>query len=576
MTSPIQEFLNALDLEEAKHHEKLAQDRAGILLRASINEFDWYHHNFAAQDSPTTEEAEHYYFCRLGLVRSIRLAYQAVDRYTYPVVTFARRSDISLAALELLGAIGMIEHGRRVAHIAKTGLGQVHQVDGRTFRIVLPSAIVDEEHHERALFAYYSSEHKRIFDSAFSRVLTEETIRSIASKLDELVYVYRDKFIGYNAHPLLDDYFFGLAHSGIWRQEGFDTFHFATEFGGIPFHKYILATTFFVSLAMKHRGFCGALVKKAPHIRLENIITVSAEWRDLMIETAEALNTYGTRFEGYTHTSVEDAESIASVLSLSRDNVGMVNRPHSPLPYLIRTSDSGVVKLLAGADAEPIQFLLHSLRHHFPREYDRNQQQRERSFRRAIERVLNGCFPGLEFRNNIKIRQGGKTLTDIDLAVIDPVTGSIILCQLKYQDLYGADILSGASRRRHLKSGTRDWLHVVHEWHKRIGVTGLRSSLRLDKKFKFRRVYFLVLSKHFAYPLKDVQTGFPFTYSNWLQLVNVLTLMEKKQGDLRTIVGMINLLNEQNSQAPEVEYVEEPTTKYAVGELEFTVSTTTG
>ena len=569
--SPVQKFLQCLEREESIFRAKLASDETGILLRAAINEFDWFHYNYSQLSSPNQEQSENYYFCRLGLTRIFRLVFEAVDEFAFPVVQFKRRGDISRSALELLSAIGMIEHGRRVAHSAKTGFCKIRQSGDRKFHFLLPEKLIDAGYHEKSLLNYYISEEKRVFQERLGLSVSDATLSSIENKLSELVYVFHGHFIGYDADPLIDDYFWGLAYSEIQLQEGFDTFHFSTEFGGVPFQKYMLATIFLVSIALKHKSFCDALVAKAPHIQRENILTISADWDGMVKSIAEVLNTYGLRYEGYTNTSVDEASRIASVLALSRCNCSMLARPHAPLPYLVKVSDTGVVKLIGGAQSEPVHFLLHSLRHHFPKEYDKNQQQREGSFQRALEALLDRAFGGLEFRTNVKVRRDRRVLTDIDFVVIDRSLGLLVLCQLKYQDLYGADIIAQSSRTRRLCEESIKWLDGMSDWVSDVGQSGLKSALQLEHGFEVKRVSRLVLSKHFAHPLGGIRTKENFSYSNWLQLINAISLMEANQGEFRTIAGLLRVLDDQNTGARVVEHLEEPPTKYTIGDTEFTV-----
>lgn len=67
---------------------------------------------------------------------------------------------------------------------------------------------------------------------------------------------------------LLDGHKHGQASVEIQNQEGFDTFHWRLEFGGVTMQKYALAVTYFLSLAFKHEKFAEALIGKAPEIRL--------------------------------------------------------------------------------------------------------------------------------------------------------------------------------------------------------------------------------------------------------------------------------------------------------------------
>lgn len=105
---------------------------------------------------------------------------------------------------------------------------------------------------------------------AFGGVIDE-----INGPLRDNVYVFGEKFIGYDAHPDLDDFFFGQASLEIQNQEGFDTFNWRLKFGGVTVQKYTLAATYFLSLALKHEKFADALIEKVPHICLRDMLTIT-------------------------------------------------------------------------------------------------------------------------------------------------------------------------------------------------------------------------------------------------------------------------------------------------------------
>ena len=233
MNSPIQNFLKALDKEEESQREKLAQDRIGLLLRSAISEFDWFHYNYLNQENPSLEQSEQYYICRLGMTRAILLSFVSIEQYDLPIVNFARRKDVTLSVLEMINALGMIEHGRRIAQSTKTGLCKIDQIANSTFEFTLPPVLADDGYHERSLVEHYQSETRRLFEMKLSKTITKGLAMSIEEKLSELVYVFKDNFIGYGAHPLLDEYFFGLGYHEIQLQEGFDTFHYATAYSGV-------------------------------------------------------------------------------------------------------------------------------------------------------------------------------------------------------------------------------------------------------------------------------------------------------------------------------------------------------
>ena len=275
-------------------------------------------------------------------------------------------------------------------------------------------------------------------------------------------------------------------------------------------------------------------------------------------------------FEGFTRTSLEEASTIFSVLSVGRGSTQILSRPAAPIPSVIETSGTGFIRSIAGAQMSPMAFLLASLREKFPTDYDRHQQTGEGSMQRAIKRVLDERFRGLEYRQNVRLKTEGKELTDLDFVVLEPAFGTIVLCQLKFQDLYGADIRAKGTRTGRLNKEVSGWLSSVRRWVDSGGAALLRSTLRLERNFPVNEIFFLTISRHYAYSLKSVSLGENAAFSTWLQFVNAIELMRQKQGDFRTLSGFCQMLREQNN-AKDQAHAEEGDTSYKLTTVEFLV-----
>ncbi|TIM70925.1 MAG: hypothetical protein E5Y58_13845 [Mesorhizobium sp.] len=409
MNETLREFFDALNFEEKEFLPTLQSDNLGLILRSAINELDWYYYNMTLSEHPSAEQDEQFYLIRLGVTRLIKMALEARASFDVPTVMFPRDKSISIPVLEIVGGLGMIEHGRRVAQSVSAGLCRIEKSGETEFLIILPSIIVDEEYYEREVSAHYRSESRKHFDELLNSEQGRELSAEVRALLTELVHPFATHYIGYGGDPLLDDYFYGIAFSEVQLYEGYDSFHYSKRFGGIQFQKYVLALTYFISIAIRHARFCEALVAKEPEIRLENILTISVETDSFVESIRDAINKFGAVFEAFEETSAAEARQIFDVLSVGRRNTELLARPASALPLMIQSSDTGFIRCLAAARTSPMQFLLDSLRHHFPRDYDTHQQSREASLQTAIKRVLNEGFTDLRYHENIKLRLDGRT-----------------------------------------------------------------------------------------------------------------------------------------------------------------------
>lgn len=570
MTTPLKEFFEALNEQERKFSPVLATDNLGIMLRASINELDWYSYNLAREPDPTSEQQEQFYLLHVGVSRLIKLALEARPSFDVPTVAYVRGPSITIPILEIAGGLGMIEHGRRVAQTAMTGLGTIEKLGDREFAVTLPASLPDEEYHERTVAEHYqaiaSEDFAQIMDSRLGREMAEES----KGLLSALVYPFMTHFIGYDAHPTLDSYFFGVAAHRIKAADGYDSFHHAIRFGGITFQKYKLALTFLASMAIRHERFAEALVAKDVGVRLENTLTVSAETASFIDDMREAMNFFGSLLEGFEETTIEEARLIFSVLSVSRANAALLDRPGCALPLMIQCSDHDFIRCQTAAHAGPMQFLLDSLRYHFPREYDQHQRTRESAMQEATKRILNDVCPRLQYRENINIRHDGRLLTDIDLVVIEAETGTVLLVQLKHQDVYGMDVQSRHLRTSRLKQQVSRWLASTATWIGSVGEAGIRNAMRLGKNFPSVSIHRVIVTRHYCFPLKDIERGEDVAFANWNQFFNAVLLAKQKCGEprLADIVGMLRYSQEPGGTQ---EHLPEPRSLWVIGDLKFSV-----
>ncbi len=495
----LREFYDSLDREEAALSADIATDRLGLLMRIAINELDLDFDGAYREDSPDHVDHERAYIMRLGVVRIIKLAMQAHPRFEAPTLTFQRDTRYSLPVLSMIGKVGTIEHGRRVAQSLGMKAGRIERLNDR-FRIVLPSKLIDLELHERELERHYVSRYRDSFARRFQAFMDARIGNEVKSLLTELVYPFHTHFIGYEADPTLDVYFFAPAYSEIELAKGFDTFHYSTLFGGVTFLNYKLGATFIVSVGMKHRAFVEALLKKEPNTRIEDVLTVSVVTENFLEGLREFINQAGEQLDGHVSVTDEEVRIVFDVLSISRRNISLLDRPGAPVPPLVQCSDEHVIRPLAGAVAEEVMlFLMTSLQQRFSRDYDRAQRAREGVMQRAVKRVTRSVIPDLDFRGNMKLRQRGKVLTDLDLVISERSTGRVVLVQLKHQDPYGADLATMQSRTGRLNEQVGEWLRKVNSWLAATSESELRATLRLPSSTARPTVSLLILTRHFAH-----------------------------------------------------------------------------
>ena len=570
MASDLREFYDCLNREEAELAAEISTDSLGLVMRIAINELDLDFEAAHRGDDPGDGDHERSYLMRMGVVRIVKLAMQAHPRFEAPTLTFQRDLAYSAPVLSLIKQVGTIEHGRRVAQSLAANVGRIERHHDR-FRIVLAPRLIDLELHERELDHYHVRRQREVFEQGYRALVDVQVGDEVRSLLTELVYPFHTHFIGYEADPTLDLYFFGLAYNETLISKGFDTFHFSTKFGNLTFQHYQLAAVFIVSVGMKHRAYVRALLEKEHTIRIEDVLTVSVTTESFTEGLREFINQTGENLEGHVPVTDEDVRTIFDAISVSRRNLALLDRPGAPIPPLVRCSDDHVIRPLVGATAEGVMlFLLNSLQHSFPTDYDRAQRAREGVMQRAVEKALRSVLPELEYRGNIKLRRGRNVLTDIDLVAAEQQTGRVVLIQLKHQDPYGEDLATRQTRTGRLNQQVGDWLDKVRSWLTAASTSELLATFRLPSSVSEPKISLLVLTRHYAHSLRPVVTGDDAAFSNWTQLVTAVARLREQKGHSAAIDDLIKELR--TLSVPEEEdYLPEPPSDWSVGALRFTI-----
>ena len=541
MKEVAREFLARLSAEEDKFIAKMQLDEAGAGLITAIKEFDHYYYNLVRHER-SEEIDQHFHIMQLGLPRLIAGILVAIPRFRYPVITFKSDQLLIRGALDMVSALGFVEQGRRFAQSALAGECEISRVNERQYDVVMPDLIFNMEQHEADVEHHYLRIRTQIVGEAFNETLRQAwTPDRIDTLLRQNVYVFRKHFIGYDAHPDLDEFFFALAYTKLQLEKGYDTFDEQLRFGGVTMQKYMLATGFLLSLALKHERFASTLVEKAPEIRLRDVLTITSEKSELERSMIDALNMYGPLLDGFTPLTLEEARTILRILSVRRDNSSILSSTMAPMPFLIEYSETAWITSTAAIQIGAVDFLLNSVKHNFPVDYDRNQQTREGSMQRALRRILHNFLPGLTLVDNVRLSRDGNTLTDIDFAAIDEADGTVVLLQLKHQDHYGGDVRRRSNRGSRLRRDVDHWLAAVRAWIAEEDVATIQSALHVRKGVALERIYFVVVAKHFAHFLSSSDLKQDVAYATWMQLVDALN-RSHLEGGPPTLAGLFEML----------------------------------
>lgn len=130
-------------------------------------------------------------------------------------------------------------------------------------------------------------------------------------------------------------------------------------------------------------------------------------------------------------------------------------------------------------DINPFLFLLSDLRFRYESDWFRIANSREGRWVEEIERLFRQprwrTFP-----RNLRLREAGRDVTDIDFAAYEIETNELLLFQLKWQQPVGFDNRGRRSTGKNLIEEGNRWVTTVLSWLERHGVNDLMQRMRFE------------------------------------------------------------------------------------------------
>ena len=347
----------------------------------------------------------------------------------------------------------------------------------------------------------------------------------INAQMQDLVYVWHEHYIGYQANPRIDAYF---DHEGVMAAQemtGHDVFADDSLFGGLPFGFFRSTVWTLVGWALKHVSFALLLHEKHPDLRLENLLTVTADVDVLVSEIAASLQ-----------VTTRDARQALDLLELNLPNKNrLCINGHAP-PPLIRAASEQYLKPVAGFLVEPFQFMLRNLREQYLPDWDRAVNERERLFRTELLDLFPQPFLR-KFPRGLRLTRRGNTLTDIDTILIDEKNGFVGLFQLKWQDPFGHSMRERAARMKNFQREASSWIDAVSEYLEHSAEEEKKRLFGFSKSSPAPGYCLFVVGRYFAQFSGNQMPDDRAAWAVWPQLMR---LAEKHRGSHNPLLHLHN------------------------------------
>jgi hypothetical protein len=427
---------------------------------------------------------------------------------------FRSTSDLQQWADSVLQHCGRIGYCMGLLKMSEAGLCKCIKVTENEFHFRLihnsePFGVetYDKEHYEWIIELIRTNLQQG--QKANLRKLRKIISRQMAKRVNP----WRKYYIQYTTTPEIDIFY---QHEGLLHTQtmvGNDTFPREASFGGIQFGMYCAAVATLVGWGFKHLGFCLELLIKAPSLDPRNIQTITSPLYDQANSLSLALE-----------LDYSIAVKILEALTLTAENkVHHCSVPGNPVvPLFVEIGENQLLLPLYGGLTNPFFFLLRELHRRYPGDWDRAVNGREEAFRKEVYDL----FPSERFyrvERTVKLKDGGKTLTDIDAFVFDRKTKLVGVFQLKWQDFFGANFRQRQSQKDNLLQTGNEWINRVSAWISNSSpeTLAMASGLNLVEARSVVGFKLFVLGRHAAH-FSGAGTPDPrAAWGQWYQFVRI-------------------------------------------------------
>jgi hypothetical protein len=387
----------------------------------------------------------------------------------------------------------------------------------------------------------------------FHELLDSDNER-ITKLVRTLVYRWSDHFIGYGAHPEVDEHFHQRGLLRVQLMTGQDAFRDDSNFGGLPFTFYTKVVWTMVGWALKHIEFAKTLSECESDLLMQNLITVTADVNRISASIASAL--------GCTE---EEANQALALLEMNLDNAreSSING-HAP-PPLIRTSREQFLRPLAGLLQTPFEFMLRGMKRAYRSDWDRAVGEREGLFREELFKLFPQAWL-IKIPTGITLRHARMVLTDIDAVILDLRNGVAGIFQLKWQDTFGHSMRERWARMRNFQREATEWLEAVHTFLSCSSPEDIRKVFTVPlRDWRPLKFCFFVIGRNFAHFSGETLPDSRAAWGVWPQVLRLSRESKNSSDPISTLHSELVLSSPMNKK------VRVEKTTFGLGELILTM-----
>jgi hypothetical protein len=296
--------------------------------------------------------------------------------------------------------------------------------------------------------------------------------KDIDERMRRLVFPWvtnRGVMTGYNAEPEVDDHFIALVAPMIlqWRDEA--GLHPQARLGAITGADLVSVAHLLVSFILKHIRFVMLGVEKYPEINPRMSLTI---WKH-PDELAESI-------ASYTGMAKQTVLAALDLFTLRSGDMAYFDVEPAPfVPMLLKISENHLLSPVSSVFRNPLLAVRTILEQRSERVAISIRNPRENWMIDELVALFQGSRY-VRIARTVRLKRGKSTVTDIDTAIYDTLTGHLALFQLKWQDFTTHDIRKQRSRAKNFVDQVDDWTTRVANWIVEFGHEGLCRALGLQ------------------------------------------------------------------------------------------------
>lgn len=415
---------------------------------------------------------------------------------TGPFRLFPSSKQAQAQVDEFLFQCGVLQQAQTVQGWLHDGLVSA-RVDKPTGPMAsgIETIIVLKSDHPSMFSEQISREHRRwvsdltmAHDEPWEHELSGQHAR-LMEALERSVTDFNGWGIAYTTNKEIDEHFLQCGTVYLRRMWGQDLIGTDDMIGGEPFGHYMGVLAAIAGRAEKHLCYVSILKRRNPALDLRNLLTTYAPCKEFVRGLASHLD-----------ATTDQVQKLLSPLTLGPENLRHhTSSAETAWAPIVRSSRDHYILPLFGLDTNPFLFLLTDLRARNRADWDRVANDRERRWIQDLKHIFGGERWHVHDRN-LKLRDGDRTITDLDFIAFDTTTNQLALFQLKWQHPVGMDNRSRRSAGANLLAQGNDWIERVTSWLDKHGVQELAKRANLAVSSDVKAELFVVgrYNAHFS------------------------------------------------------------------------------